>query len=433
MNGESSHANSVTDGKAEDPEISHKAILKSVSLDIKPGELMAIVGRVGSGKSTLCSSILNETLIRRGSIGINGTMAYAAQTPWILNATLRDNITFGLPYDEERYNQIITACQLTHDLDLLDHGDLTEIGENGINLSGGQKQRVSVARAAYSGADIVILDDPLSALDPEVGKKLFDDCILKLMKGKTRIVVTNQLQCLRFCDTVVALGQGKIIEQGSFDHLHKNEGEVQRLLDDLKKSHPSSAPENDTTRSRSDSNASREDARRKESIAEEEIPTNKDDKKKDKLLTDEERNTGAVTWEVYKKYVTCGGGYWRFGLLYVVFIICNLITLGTTAWLSFWTSDASYSRNSLGFYLGMYGALAVLLGFFTFIRSFLLAKFCVQASNVLHKNLLRSILNAPMIFFDTTPSGRILSRFSKDLYSIDTELSDYFDFFLTMT
>ena len=142
---------------------------------------------------------------------------------------------------------------------------------------------------------------------------------------------------------------------------------------------------------------------------------------------------GAVTWHVYKKYIVSGGGYWRFGFLYIVFIICNLINLGTTAWLSFWTSDASYSRNSLGFYLGMYGALAVLLGFFTFIRSYLLAKFCVEASNVLHHNLLRSILNAPIVFFDTTPSGRILSRFSKDLYSIDTELSDYFDFFLTMT
>lgn len=433
VHGESSHADSLSDVKVEEPEITHRAILKGVSLNIKPGELMAVVGRVGSGKSTLCSSILNETLIRRGSVGINGTMAYAAQTPWILNATLRDNIIFGLPFDEERYNQVITACQLIHDLDLLDYGDLTEIGENGINLSGGQKQRVSVARAAYSGADIIILDDPLSALDPEVGKKLFDECILKLMKGKTRIVVTNQLQCLRFCDTVVALGKGRIIEQGSYDHLHKNEGEVQRLLADLKESHPSSAPENDEMRSRSDSNVSQEGAKRKESIAEEELQKAKKDTKKDKLLTDEERNTGAVTLQVYKKYIMCGGGYFRFGLLYVVFIVCNLITLGTTAWLSFWTSDASYSRNSLGFYLGMYGALAVLLGFFTFIRSFLLAKFCVQASNVLHKNLLRSILNAPMIFFDTTPSGRILSRFSKDLYSIDTELSDYFDFFLTMT
>lgn len=433
VNGDSSHADSTNDVKTEDPEVANRAILKSVSLNIKPGELMAIVGRVGSGKSTLCSSILNETLVQRGSIGINGTMAYAAQSPWILNATLRDNITFGLPFDEERYNQVITTCQLTHDLNLLDYGDLTEIGENGINLSGGQKQRVSVARAAYSGADIIILDDPLSALDPEVGKKLFDECILKLMKGKTRIMVTNQLQCLKFCDTVVALGKGRIIEQGSYDHLHKNEGEVQRLLADLKRSHPTAAPENDTSRSRSDSNVSQEDTRRKESIAEEETQNGKDDKKQDKLLTDEERNMGAVTWQVYKKYIVSGGGYWRFGFLYIVFIICNLINLGTTAWLSFWTSDASYSRNSLGFYLGMYGALAVLLGFFTFIRSYLLAKFCVEASNVLHHNLLRSILNAPMVFFDTTPSGRILSRFSKDLYSIDTELSDYFDFFLTMT
>lgn len=424
---------SVTGTDVEESGPVYKAILKHVSLNIIPGELCAIVGRVGSGKSTLCSTILNETHIMKGSIGTNGSIAYASQSPWILNATVRDNITFGLPYDEERYNKVILACQLTHDLGLLDHGDLTEIGENGINLSGGQKQRVSVARAAYSNADIIILDDPLSALDPEVGRKLFDECVVKLMKGKTRIMVTNQLQCLRYCDTVVAVGKGQIIEQGSYDHLHKNKGEVQRLLSDLTKSHQTDVTEDDIGRNRSNSNSSQENTIRKESVSEDKKSEVNVDKKKDKLVTDEERNIGAVTMQVYKKYVINGGGYMRFGLLYVVFIICNVVSLGTTAWLSLWTSDASYERNSLAFYLGMYGFLAVLLGVFTFVRSYFLAKFCVRASNILHKNLLESILNAPMVFFDTTPSGRILSRFSKDLYSIDTELSDYFDFFLTMT
>jgi ABC-type multidrug transport system fused ATPase/permease subunit len=181
------------------PELRYpQPILSSVDLDVSPGELCAIVGRVGSGKSTLCSAILNETVLRGGEVALKGTVAYAAQSAWILNATLQDNITFGMPYEKEKYDSIIRACQLTHDLDLLDAGDQTEIGENGINLSGGQKQRVSIARAAYSCADIVILDDPLSALDPEVGKLLFEECILKFMKGKTRIFVTNQLQCLHF-------------------------------------------------------------------------------------------------------------------------------------------------------------------------------------------------------------------------------------------
>lgn len=423
---------SITGTDVEETEPVYKAILKHVSLNITPGELCAIVGRVGSGKSTLCSTILNETHILKGSVGTNGSIAYAAQSPWILNATVRDNITFGRPYDEEKYKEVISACQLTHDLDLLDHGDLTEIGENGINLSGGQKQRVSVARAAYSDADIIILDDPLSALDPEVARKLFDECVVKLMKGKTRIMVTNQLQCLRFCDTVVAVGKGRIIEQGSYDSLHKNEGEVQKLLSDLTRVHPTSESQDETGRNRSNS-LSQEDSMRKESMSEDKKPEVNNDKKKDKLVTEEERNIGAVTLQVYKKFIINGGGYLRFGLLYFIFIICNVVSLGTTAWLSLWTSDASYERNSLAFYLGMYGFLAILLGVFTFVRSYFLAQFCVRASNILHKNLLESILNAPMVFFDTTPSGRILSRFSKDLYSIDTELSDYFDFFLTMT
>jgi len=210
-------------------------VLRDVSLNVAPGELCALIGRVGSGKSTLCSAVLNETILGSGEVALKGSVAYASQSPWILNASLRDNILFGKPMDQERYDRVIKACQLTHDLKMLDDGDLTEIGERGINLSGGQKQRVSVARAAYSDASTIILDDPLSALDPEVGKQLFNDCIIGLMKGKTRLLVTNQLQFLRFCDSVVALGDGKVIEQGRFSDVASTEGgEVQRLLNELK-------------------------------------------------------------------------------------------------------------------------------------------------------------------------------------------------------
>jgi ABC-type multidrug transport system fused ATPase/permease subunit len=202
-----------------------------VSLSVESGEICAVVGRVGSGKSTLCSAILNETLLLSGEITLKGKVAYASQSPCILNATLRDNILFGLPMDQQRYDQVIRVCQLTHDLALLDDGDLTEIGEKGINLSGGQKQRVSVARAAYSDADTIILDDPLSALDPEVGNQLFDQCINKYMEGKTRLLITNQLQFLKYCDTVVALRRGCVIEEGKFSDLIANDaGEVSRLL-----------------------------------------------------------------------------------------------------------------------------------------------------------------------------------------------------------
>jgi ATP-binding cassette, subfamily C (CFTR/MRP), member 1 len=208
-----------------------KAILSDITLHVKPGELCAVVGRVGSGKSTLCSAILNETSLDSGTISLTGQVAYAAQSPWILNASLRDNILFGLPMDQDRYNRVLQVCQLEHDLSMLDDYDMTEIGEKGINLSGGQRQRVSIARACYSNADTIIFDDPLSALDPEVAMKVFDECIHKFLHEKTRLLVTNQLQVLKFCDTVVALRGGSIIEQGTYSDLINNDaGEVKRLL-----------------------------------------------------------------------------------------------------------------------------------------------------------------------------------------------------------
>lgn len=429
--GKSSKTDKDEGGDVEEPhELKYpKAILSNVNMNVVPGELCAVVGRVGCGKSTLVSAILNETIIGSGHIGMNGTVAYAAQSPWILNATLRDNITFGKPFDQEKYDKIITACQLNHDLALLDHGDMTEIGENGINLSGGQRQRVSIARAAYADADIIILDDPLSALDPEVGKNLFDQCILKLMRGKTRVLVTNQLQCLRFCDSVIAIGKGKIIEQGSFDVLSKHDGEVKRLLADLKSSQAPTSDSEGQGRLRSDSEASGE-RKRGESVSEE--TATKADKVKGGagLVTEEERNVGAVSWQVYKKYILSGGGYLRFTFVYFMFMLCTANNVINTAWVSLWTSDANYERNTRLFYLGIYALTSITLGIFTFFRSYFLAKFGVRASDDLHKNLLKSVLSAPMSFFDSTPTGRILSRFSKDLYAIDLELSDYLDFFL---
>jgi ABC-type multidrug transport system fused ATPase/permease subunit len=406
-----------------------KAIISNVSMNIVPGELCAIVGRVGCGKSTLVSAILNETVIGSGHIGINGSIAYAAQSPWILNATLRDNITFGKPFNQERYDEIITACQLNHDLALLDHGDMTEIGENGINLSGGQRQRVSIARAAYADADIIIMDDPLSALDPEVGKNLFEQCVLKVMRGKTRVLVTNQLQCLRFCDSVIAIGKGKIIEQGPFDVLSKHDGEVKRLLADLKSSQAPPSDAEGQEHPHSDSNISME-RKRGESISDDTNTKAVEGKGSAGLVTEEERNVGAVSWQVYKKYIQSGGGYFRFAFVYFMFILCTANNVINTAWVSLWTSDAKYERNSRSFYLGLYALTSITLGIFTFFRSYFLAKFGVCASEELHKNLLKSVLSAPMSFFDTTPTGRILSRFSKDLYAIDLELSDHLDFFL---
>lgn len=390
-----------------------KPVVSDVSVRMAVGELTAVVGRVGAGKTSLCSAILNESVLGEGSIvEVHGSIAYASQSAWILNQTVRENILFGLPYEEERYNRVVQACQLTHDLDMLEDGDMTEIGERGINLSGGQKQRISVARAAYSKASIVILDDPLSALDPEVAGKLFEECVLGIMKDRTRVLVTNQLQCLSRCDKVIAIGDHRILEQGTYHELMQDEGgEVQRLLKDLRVSQETEkdSKTDGATEKSEDALGSTE---RKD----------KDTKKAKSLTTTEERAVGAVKPEVYLKYIRAGGGYMRFTLVFITFILSSAISLMNSVWVSLWTSDSNYERRGKGFYLGFYALTAVLLGIVTFGRSYMLAKFGVRASSVLHKNLLASVLQAPMSFFDTTPTGRILSRFSKDLYSIDQEL-----------
>ena len=329
-----------------------KPVLEHVNFKVNSGELSAVVGRVASGKSTICSAILNETVLGSGKITLKGKVAYAAQSPWILNASLRDNILFGMPMDQEKYQRVLEACQLAIDLELLENGDMTEIGERGINLSGGQKQRVSIARAAYSDADTIILDDPLSALDPEVGGKLFEECVVKLMKGRTRLMVTNQLQFLQFCDNVIALGKGQVLEQGTFDDLNGKEGgEVKRLLDDL-------ASGKDAAKK---AKKSKKGSKKKDKKVEAEGPAGTKPKTPDEnkgLVTKEERNVGAVASSVYRKYMVAGGGYLKFAFVFFGFILSAANGLASVSWISFWTTDAEYESHSRAFYLGFYALFA---------------------------------------------------------------------------
>ncbi|CAM9715193.1 unnamed protein product, partial [Hapterophycus canaliculatus] len=167
--------------------------LSNVTLEVKPGELVCVYGPTGCGKSSLLLSLLGEVRRVEGTVEINGTVAYAAQRAWIQNATLRDNILFGTPYDPERYARVLSACALSSDLDLLEAGDQTEIGEKGINLSGGQQQRVSLARAVYSQADVYLLDDVLSAVDAHVGEHIFKHCVRGILRDKAVVMVTHQV------------------------------------------------------------------------------------------------------------------------------------------------------------------------------------------------------------------------------------------------
>jgi ATP-binding cassette, subfamily C (CFTR/MRP), member 1 len=270
-------------------------------------------------------------------------------------------------------------------------------------------------------------DDPLSALDPEVGELLFEQCILGLMKGKTRLFITNQLHCLKHCDSIISLGKGRVIEKGTYqDLMAAKDGEVRRLLKELKGSEPDKSSK---TKS-GPAQTLKEDSLANTERGLDEVKDRKVEKDGATLTTQEERNIGAVKLAVYLQYFQAGGGYLRFGVVFLVYILSTAINLMTNVWVAFWSSDTTYVRFSINFYLGIYAAIAVSLGVATYIRSFMLAKFGVQASKRLHQNVLTSVLRAPMSFFDTTPTGRILSRFSKDMFSIDTELTEYLDFFL---
>ena len=195
--------------------------LSNIKFDVYNGKLLAITGTVGSGKSSLLTAILGELPPHRGSISYHGKIAYVPQIPWVFSGTIRENILFGLPFNEERFQQVFQMCELTKDLTNFTNGDLTEIGQRGVTLSGGQKARVGLARAVYSAADIYLLDDPLSAVDTKVGKKLFENCILRHLSGRIRLMVTHQLQYLKDVDHVVVMENGSIIHQGIYAQILK--------------------------------------------------------------------------------------------------------------------------------------------------------------------------------------------------------------------
>ncbi|KAF9282831.1 hypothetical protein BGZ68_005732 [Mortierella alpina] len=205
--------------------------LKFISMKVEPKELVAIVGDVGSGKSSTLAAIMGQIKLVAGDRAVHGSLAYVPHDAWLLNATLKENILFGSSFDQKKYNDILRVCALTRDLTLLSQGDDTEIGERGINLSQGQRQRVSLARAVYSDADIMLLDDPLSGMDAQIGKHIFQECIKGYLAKKTVVYVTNQLQHLARCDHIIVMKGGSIEVQGTFAELMAKDVNLARIVD----------------------------------------------------------------------------------------------------------------------------------------------------------------------------------------------------------
>ncbi|XP_033917701.1 ATP-binding cassette sub-family C member 2 isoform X1 [Melopsittacus undulatus] len=435
------------------------AAIRDVNLDITPGSLVAVVGAVGSGKSSLVSAMLGEMEHIKGHINIQGSLAYVPQQAWIQNATLKDNILFGSELDETRYQQVIKACALLPDLELLPAGDQTEIGEKGINLSGGQKQRVSLARAVYSNADIYVLDDPLSAVDAHVGKYLFKHVLgpKGLLKNKTRILVTHSISFLPQVDNIVVMVAGAVTEQGSYGTLLANRGAFAQFLnlygrqekDASEKNTTDIALAGDEEQGDEDTEPSVEEGpddvvtmtlKREASIHRRvfnhsisKTSTNSWKKaqkeplknvKGQKLIEKEAVETGKVKFSMYLRYLRAVGLWYSFWVAmgyvgqYVAFV-------GTNLWLSAWTDDAqrylneTYPLEQRDLRIGVFGALGVSQALFLLFATILSAYGATRASRVMHQQLLSNILRVPMSFYDTTPTGRIVNRFAKDIFTID--------------
>uniref|UniRef100_A0A8C2KYR0 Cystic fibrosis transmembrane conductance regulator n=1 Tax=Cyprinus carpio TaxID=7962 RepID=A0A8C2KYR0_CYPCA len=205
-------------------------VLKDISLNLKKGEMLAVNGSMGSGKSSLLMTILGELVPSSGKIRHSGRISYSSQTAWIMPGTIRDNILFGLTYDEYRYKSVVKACQLEEDLAALPEKDKTPMAEGGLNLSGGQKARVALARAIYRDADVYLLDAPFTHLDIATEKEIFDKCLCKLMASKTRILVTNKIEHLKRADKILLLHNGESFFYGTFSELQSERPDFSSLL-----------------------------------------------------------------------------------------------------------------------------------------------------------------------------------------------------------
>ncbi|OIS99286.1 PREDICTED: ABC transporter C family member 2-like [Nicotiana attenuata] len=404
-----------------------KPTLSNINLDIPIGSLVAVVGGTGEGKTSLISAMLGEVpSVSDSMVVVRGTVAYVPQVSWIFNATVRENILFGSAIDAARYDRAIDVTALRHDLELLPGGDLTEIGERGVNISGGQKQRVSMARAVYSNSDVCIFDDPLSALDADVGRQVFERCIKGELKGKTRVLVTNQLHFLSQVDRIILVHDGMVKEEGTFEYLSNNGVLFQKLMENAGKMEEyTEEKENDDNDKSSKPVANGET----NGVAKE---VGKDGKKggKSVLIKQEERETGVVSWNVLTRYKNALGGSWVVVILFLCYFLIEALRVGSSTWLSFWTDQSSSTRYSAGFYNLIYSLLSLGQVMVTLTNSFWLITSSLYAARRLHDAMLNSILRAPMVFFHTNPLGRIINRFAKDLGDIDRTVAPFVSMFL---
>ncbi|XP_022909501.2 probable multidrug resistance-associated protein lethal(2)03659 [Onthophagus taurus] len=449
--------------------------LKDLNINIKPGSLCAIIGPVGSGKSSILQLLLGELQAETGEIKVGGTISYSSQEPWLFGSNVRGNILFGQELDKQHYNRVVKVCALEKDFQQFPQRDQTLVGERGVSLSGGQRARINLARAIYRNADIYMMDDPLSAVDTHVGKHLFEECIVKYLHGKTRILVTHQLQYLKKADMIIVMNDGRIEAQGTFDELSRADLDFTKMLVAADETVEKKEPEKELkrVRSRQESTSSMGSTGTGADFDDQEV------KRQDEEIVIPSRSASI-------DYIKAAGSVCIILTLAMVIVSSQTACSGADYFVSYWTeqeelrfiynqdpppeggeetkshhsktemvygflsrverstihgfnymfgttSDFNYTvqqrdlRDDDGFIntynaIYIYSALIILIILLTMMRSYLFFRCASNSSKRLHAKMFNCLLKAPMRFFDTNPSGRILNRFSKDTGAMDETL-----------
>lgn len=421
--------------------------LKDISFSVGPGELLAVIGPVGSGKSSLLETVLGELIIVSGTKELNGRISYASQEPWVFGATVRQNILFGSEYNKKRYQEVVRVCNLEKDFQQFTDGDLSVVGDRGASLSGGQKARINLARAVYRDADLYLLDDPLSAVDVHVSKHLYDECINGFLKDKARILVTHQVHHVKNADKIIILENGHVISQGTFNDVVNTDSEYARLLtvepepaEEEKPKPIEKNPKRISIRKKISISSSRSELSIPDSLVQEEIhlegeeQEDEEDERKFKDMQ-EESSKGKVKGSLFFRYLKSGSNIFVIFIVMCLYLLTQVIASSIDFFVSYFTNiEENRNVTMLGVdnvtqsapvqwsqetCLYIYGTLVVSLFLVALIRSLAFYKLAMCCSQKLHNNLFVSVINSTMRFFDTNSSGRILNRFSKDIGSID--------------
>lgn len=437
----------------------YKTALVNINYTAYKGQLSCVLGKVGSGKSALIQALLGSLHRTNGIASIAGSIAYVPQTAWIMNGTIKENILFGCKFDPDFYQKTIHACALSQDLEILPDGDETQVGEKGISMSGGQKARLSLARAVYARADVYLLDDVLSAVDEHVGKHISNNVLGPngLLKNKCRILATNSMAVFKFSNHLTMMADGRIVEEGTYSDLLLSKKKTSLLYKLIKEygRKDSTHSENKTEEQVSEpvselSSAMAMSATPSTDVLLDEVKDVKGDFRKAELedfridIQNQEKvqenagrsethEQGKVDWNVYITYAkACGVGH---VLLLIVFIVTAMaLSVTSNVWLKHWSEiNTAVGANPEPWkYLSIYFLFCISAVFCTMCQSLVQWLLCsISGSKYLHEIMLNSVLRAPMQFFETTPIGRILNRFSNDIYKIDETLFRVFSMFFS--